>query len=69
MSETFDYTRRSAELIEQGLSDDELVAELDGEQEKADFIDLNDGAWFSQLNDIVDGAEERYQAYLASEEA
>ena len=55
--------------MRRGLSDTEIAEALDREQEEADVVVLDDAAWQQAIDDIVGGAEERYQADLASAKA
>lgn len=58
----FDFMKRSGELIAQGVPDEEAVAILEREQEEADFVNLDDGAWFAMLDEITEQAEAEYKA-------
>ena len=69
MAKQFDYMKRSIELMRRGLSGTEIAEALDREQEEADVVVLDDAAWQQAIDDIVGGAEERYQADLASAKA
>lgn len=64
----FNYMQRSAELMQQGVPDEEAIAILAKEEAEADFTVLDDGAWFQLLNDIHDmDLESGYQEELARE--
>lgn len=66
----FNYMQRSAELMQQGVPDEEAIAILAKEEAEADFTVLDDGAWFSLLNEIRDmDLESGYQEELAREKA
>ena len=71
MKETvFNYMQRSAELMQRGVPDEEAIAILAKEEAEADFTVLDDGAWFSLLNEIRDmDLESGYQEELAREKA
>ncbi len=66
----FNYMQRSAELMQRGVPDEEAIAILAKEEAEADFTVLDDGAWFSLLNEIRDmDLESGYQEELAREKA
>ncbi len=65
MAKTFNFMKRSSELLMQGVSDEEAAAILTEEAENADVTIIDDGAWFSLLDDIANEAAEEYQRKLA----
>ena len=66
MAKTFNFSKRSAELIKQGVSDDEAVEVLMREADESDFTIL-DKDWLSQLKVIEDNAEKEYQESLKTQ--
>lgn len=64
MVSTFNFMERSAELLKQGVSDEEAAAILTEEAEGAEVTILDDGAWFAMLDRISDEAEQAYQEEL-----
>lgn len=69
MPKTFNYMKRSGELIAQGVPDEEAAAILAKEEAEADVTVLDDGAWFGLLDDIANEAEREYQESLNAEGA
>lgn len=65
MAKTFNFMKRSSELLMQGVSDEEAAAILTEEAENADVTTIDDGAWFSMLDNIANEAEEEYQRKIA----
>lgn len=67
MAKIFDFNKRSAELIAQGVSDEEAIAIMAREEADADFTILNDGAFWSELKESFDEVEAEVDAELAAE--
>lgn len=66
MEKTFNFMKRSKELLAQGVSDEVAATILTEEADDAELTVLDDGMWFSLLGQISDEAEEAYQAELAA---
>ena len=67
MAKTFDFNKRSAELIAQGVSDEDAIAIMEREEAEADFSVLDDGAFWSELEESFSEIEAEVDAELASE--
>lgn len=68
MTKVFNFMERSGELLKQGVPDEEAAAILTEEAENAEVTILDDGAWFSLLDQMFDEAEREYQAEIAGSE-
>lgn len=64
MDKTFDYMKRGAELVESGVSDEEMVDILEREQDEAEFVALGSGYWNELAARFADEAEREYQMSL-----
>lgn len=67
MTKTFDFNKRSAELIAQGVSDEDAIAIMAREEADADFTVLDDGAFWSELRESFAEIEDEVEAELAAE--
>lgn len=65
MTKVFNFMERSGELLKQGVPDEEAAAILTEEAENAEVTILDDGAWFSLLDQMFDEAEREYQSEIA----
>jgi len=67
MTKVFDFHGRSAELIAQGVTDEEAVAIMEREEADADFTILDDRALWSELAESFADVEVEVESELASE--
>ena len=67
MAKTFDFNRRSAELIAQGVTDEDAIAIMEREEAEAEFSVLDDGAFWSELEESFADIEAEVEAELAAE--
>jgi len=67
MAKTFDFNKRSAELIAQGVTDEDAIAIMEREEAEAEFSVLDDGAFWSELEESFADIEAEVEAELAAE--
>ena len=66
MAKTFDFNKRSAELIAQGVTDEDAIAIMEREEAEAEFSVLDDGAFWSELEESFADIEAEVEAELAA---
>lgn len=64
MSRIFNFAKRSAELIKQGVSDEEAVSIMEKEAEESDYMVIDDSDWLSLPDKWAKEAERKYQESL-----
>ena len=67
MATVFDFNKRSAELIAQGVPDEEAVAIMEREAAQADFTVLDDGAFWRDLAESFAEIEAEVDAQIEAE--
>ena len=66
MAKTFDFNKRSAELIAQDVTDEDAIAIMEREEAEAVFSVLDDGAFWSELEESFADIEAEVEAELAA---